>query len=154
MTLEKGAGAWSNHPAVKMWKGYEIPLSDYGWFMCREWKRRGFVDNLSPYFEDSRALHNSDGKGQRDPQFIQDKVFQTCHRRVLIYKGWQDAVWAFTLQHYPYFKGTKTTNIDAAMRLYSSAIDVKNTHYGKQWPDLEPLAPVNGSFPYVWPKGE
>jgi len=42
---------WENHPAVKMWRGYEIALSFYGWSVCEEWKRRGFKDNQQPFFE-------------------------------------------------------------------------------------------------------
>lgn len=41
---------WKNHPAVKMWKGYEAALALYGYFCCREWKRRGFKDVLESQF--------------------------------------------------------------------------------------------------------
>ena len=36
--------AWSNHPAVLMWKGYESCLAHYGMTICDEWKKRGFKD--------------------------------------------------------------------------------------------------------------
>jgi hypothetical protein len=42
---------WENHPAVRMWRGYEECLALYGWIMCREWRQRGFVDNLQKFFE-------------------------------------------------------------------------------------------------------
>lgn len=35
---------WINHPAVKMWKGYEEALRLYGIVICLEWRRRGFKD--------------------------------------------------------------------------------------------------------------
>ena len=37
---------WLNHPAVKMWKGYEPALSFYLLIMCEEWLRRGFNSEM------------------------------------------------------------------------------------------------------------
>jgi hypothetical protein len=37
---------WENHPAVKMWKGYELALMEYGLEICKEWIKRGFKDNM------------------------------------------------------------------------------------------------------------
>ncbi len=42
---------WANWPQNKMWKGYEHALSAYGIEICREWKKRGYVDYLLPTFE-------------------------------------------------------------------------------------------------------
>lgn len=36
---------WQNHPAVKMWRGYEYTLIYYGWTTCMEWTKRGYKDN-------------------------------------------------------------------------------------------------------------
>ena len=35
---------WSNHPAVKMWRGHERVLIEYGLAICDEWIRRGYKD--------------------------------------------------------------------------------------------------------------
>jgi hypothetical protein len=35
---------WGNHPAAKMWRGYESALAVYGCVMCREWTGRGYND--------------------------------------------------------------------------------------------------------------
>lgn len=43
--------AWRNHPAVKMWRGYDGMLALYGRAICVEWKARGFQDSLLPFFE-------------------------------------------------------------------------------------------------------
>lgn len=43
--------AWENHPAVLMWRGYEYSLALYGFIICDEWKRRGFIDNQQEFFQ-------------------------------------------------------------------------------------------------------
>ena len=51
--LESGrTTGWRNHPAVKMWQGYENTLARYGLAMCNEWKRRGYKDSLTEFFLD------------------------------------------------------------------------------------------------------
>jgi hypothetical protein len=47
-TLE-GVG-WRNHPAVRMWRGYEGALCLYGLAVCDEWARRGYRDSLGVRF--------------------------------------------------------------------------------------------------------
>jgi hypothetical protein len=39
--------AWSSHPAVLMWKGYEEALGRYGLTMCAVWVERGFGDTCA-----------------------------------------------------------------------------------------------------------
>jgi hypothetical protein len=48
--LEGNSKGWVNHPAVKMWRGYEPALALYGVVMCAMWAERGYVDNLLPFF--------------------------------------------------------------------------------------------------------
>jgi len=43
-TLSGKNKAWKNHPAVKMWKGYENALAEYGIVICEEWRSHGFRD--------------------------------------------------------------------------------------------------------------
>ena len=38
---------WVNHPAVKMWRGYEFGLVSYIHYMVEEWKERGFNSTLA-----------------------------------------------------------------------------------------------------------
>lgn len=37
---------WVNHPATKMWRGYEFLLCQYGITMCVEWESRGYKDTM------------------------------------------------------------------------------------------------------------
>ena len=39
--------AWSSHPAVLMWRGYEEALGRYGLTMCDVWIERGFGDTCA-----------------------------------------------------------------------------------------------------------
>jgi hypothetical protein len=41
---------WRNHPAVRMWRGYEGALCLYGIAVCEEWVRRGYRDSLRERF--------------------------------------------------------------------------------------------------------
>lgn len=50
--MERTSGGWVNHPAVKMWRGYEDALALYGLEMCREWVKRGYKDTMTPRFEE------------------------------------------------------------------------------------------------------
>jgi len=43
---KNGNMAWSNHPAVKMWKGYEFELVLYIKAICNEWTSRGYKDTV------------------------------------------------------------------------------------------------------------
>lgn len=35
---------WVNHPATRMWRGYEGSLVHYGTVMCDEWVSKGYKD--------------------------------------------------------------------------------------------------------------
>lgn len=39
-------GGWKNHPAVKMWRGYEEALKHYGNVIIEEWVRRGYDNQM------------------------------------------------------------------------------------------------------------
>lgn len=46
-TLRGDSNGWKNHPAVRMWRGFEPALFDYTIAMCEEWSSRGYTDTLS-----------------------------------------------------------------------------------------------------------
>jgi hypothetical protein len=37
---------WQNHPAVRMWRGYEAALIAYYSVVCREWISRGYRNTM------------------------------------------------------------------------------------------------------------
>jgi Pyrimidine dimer DNA glycosylase len=91
----RSRGAWSNHPAVKMWKGSERGLYLYGIAVCQEWIRRGYVDNMHSRFI---AARNS-AFGAHWPWWFGDDRFHASHRSNLLRKypvwykqfGWKES---------------------------------------------------------------
>ena len=49
ITTPDYVGGWMNHPAVKMWRGYENALKLYVNTMIAEWKRRNYHNTLQFY---------------------------------------------------------------------------------------------------------
>ena len=81
--LENETSEWRNHPAVKMWRGYEGALLLYGSSICKEWKNRGYKDVMLSWFENELSVHNSH---YYIPSFIGDEAFHASHRSNLLRK--------------------------------------------------------------------
>lgn len=74
-----------NHPAVKMWKGYEMFLLMYGIAICQEWIDRGFKDNQLNWF--LQKLFNGKNQAFTDlPKWWKNKKFHVSHRSNLVRK--------------------------------------------------------------------
>lgn len=79
---------WKNHPAVKMWAGYEDALSLYMEAVINEWVSRGYVNNL-PIPE---------RKSEKMPSWLGDERLHRSHRSALLHKkfdhysgfGWKE----------------------------------------------------------------
>ena len=97
---------WVNHPATKMWRGYELALVEYTLIMCNEWRSRGYNDNVTATllgkldFE-SVNLYLLALIGDRKyamPHWLGDEAFHASHRSALMRKlpdfynqyGWHD----------------------------------------------------------------
>ena len=72
---------WRNHPAVKMWKGYESSLAWYGMKICREWINRGYKDSL--FLKFLNEFHRLPFSG--DPPWL-TREFCLSHRSNLLRK--------------------------------------------------------------------
>lgn len=81
---------WVNHPATKMWRGYEYALALYGAAMCDEWRQRGYQDNLIGYFYDAMEALEEDGIDPTDhlimPAWLGDDELHASHRSNLLRK--------------------------------------------------------------------
>ncbi len=84
-------GVWSNHPAAKMWRGYERALCEYGMTMCKEWVSRCYKDTC---FDKLRTIYDSDDIPHEqfhpisaiDPPWLGNEEFHAAHRSNLLRK--------------------------------------------------------------------
>ena len=88
--------AWGNHPATKMWKGYEATLLGYQQAMCEEWVRRGYKDTCLEKTTRMAALFEH--PNPEPPPWLGLKRFHSAHRANLLRKdpkhygkfGWKE----------------------------------------------------------------
>jgi len=94
-TLLGESDGWKHHPAVKMWRGHELQLAQYGAAMCCEWVRRGFKDTQLSWF-----VQVAVGLPERttEPPWLRDERLHASHRSNLLRKkpeyyaqfGWEE----------------------------------------------------------------
>lgn len=85
ITLTHGS-RWENHPAVRMWRGFEDVLIRYGLAVCREWKRRGYRDTCKGKITQFREVYPDSPKGLK-PKFLGNTLFHSSHRAALLFKN-------------------------------------------------------------------
>lgn len=76
-TLTEKSKGWINHPAVKMWRGYENALLEYAYNCFEEWIKRG-GKRSSPLIKP--AVYEL-------PPWLGDEKLHSSHRARLILKG-------------------------------------------------------------------
>ncbi len=83
-----GSGtAWLNHPATRMWTGFECWLMSYQFAVCREWVARGYKDTC---LEKTLAIHRESEMCENDPpppQWLGERPFHLAHRSNLVRKN-------------------------------------------------------------------
>jgi hypothetical protein len=80
LALTQPEYGWKNHPAVKMWAGYEQALVMYARTICREWRSRGYKDTLLDYFLSLPC------EWVKAPKWYGDAEFHRSHQSNLIRK--------------------------------------------------------------------
>lgn len=81
--LRDESNGWRNHPATRMWDGYEDALAVYGIAICQEWIGRGYKDTMLERFE-ARLTRNR--KHAHYPWWIGDEDFHISHQSNLVRK--------------------------------------------------------------------
>lgn len=89
---------WANHPAVRMWVGYETALATYGLMICAEWVNRGYKDSLIPFFS-KHVNQLSKKRGFKMPPWFGKPDIHASHRAALLAKNFN---------HYSQFGWTET----------------------------------------------
>lgn len=80
---------WKNHPAVRMWVGYEYLLTVYGKAMCGEWVRRGFSDTCWMKIDAIQrdiVTYPPSKYERRSPWWLHDERLTRSHQSNLIRK--------------------------------------------------------------------
>lgn len=77
---------WANHPAARMWRGYENALVVYGIEVCDEWRSRGYADTCAAKITELYRVEEPWAL----PPWLGDEAFHASHRSNLLRK---DAVW-------------------------------------------------------------
>ena len=84
LALTEGNSKWINHPAVKMWKGYENVLLDYMMYCFQEWQMRRYpmlrANSFIFYTEHPKNLP------RELPPWLGNEVFHKSHRLNLLWK--------------------------------------------------------------------
>ena len=92
---------WVNHPAARMWRGYEGSLCVYGVMSCVVWRSRGYNDGLLPYFQEIASEYSD----KTVPWWVGIKEFHRSHQSNLIRKNpyLYGPIWPGIPSDLPYF---------------------------------------------------
>jgi hypothetical protein len=77
---------WINHPATKMWKGYEWQLYLYGLAVCQEWRNRGYKDTVRDKLFYMMAGERHRAYPNRIPSWLGGPI-HASHRAALLAKN-------------------------------------------------------------------
>lgn len=89
--------SWANHPAVKMWRGYETSLYQYIQQMVIEWKSRGYNSTIGEKAQATmlraQELGLVDSTMPTTPQWMRDREvysqLTSSHRIALLNKDYE-----------------------------------------------------------------
>lgn len=95
---------WVNHPATKMWRGYEWALLQYQKAICNEWLSRGYEDTC---YEKTLAIYESyiqPWGTTEDPPWVGDLDFHRSHQSNLLRKDpeWYGPMFPSVPDNLPY----------------------------------------------------
>lgn len=83
--LGRERGGWVNHPAVRMWRGFEPALKLYAIAICDEWAARGYQDTVR-----EQILARCEGGVPPEeallPPWLGEPAFHRSHQSNLIRK--------------------------------------------------------------------
>lgn len=105
---------WRNHPAVKMWDGYEVALCFYGIAMCKEWIDRGYKDTLKERFDEILEDRLFQQKTIM-PSWLNDHALTISHQSNLVrkYPEFYKHLWPEVPNDLPYYWPTnRVDNFD------------------------------------------
>ena len=101
--LSREGYGWRNHPAVKMWRGHEQLLAEYGLSICVEWRERGFKDTC--YEKIGDMLVKFPTETLREPEWLRNNELHISHRSNLVRKdpAYYQRFWPGMTGDLPYY---------------------------------------------------
>lgn len=81
-TLQGRSRGWANHPATRMWRGFEDALGLYLNTCILEWTHRGYKNTMSMY-------SHVDASKIVMPPWFGDDAFHASHRSNLLRKNFE-----------------------------------------------------------------
>lgn len=90
---------WQQHPAVRMWKGYEAALARYVVTVCQEWQQRGYADTVQRKVCQLQRQHALRAASQ--PPWLGQENFHRAHQSNLLRKDV-----TYYRQHFPRIRST------------------------------------------------
>ena len=99
--LSKG---WTNHPATRMWQGYETALLMYQRATCAEWVRRGYKDTCEAKTYAVWSEHFSQTPVGL-PHWWGDNRVHDSHKSALVFKNpaWYNVIYPDVVGEYNYY---------------------------------------------------
>lgn len=95
---------WTNHPATKMWRGYETALLMYQGATVTEWLRRGYKDTC---FDKTKAVWLQYFCKDRveTPHWWGDDRVHDSHKKALVFKDptWYNTIYPEVVGEYNYY---------------------------------------------------
>jgi len=100
--------AWTNHPAVRMWRGFVPALTEYTLVCCEAWQRHGHLDSIADkiYFEFSVEVEQF-ADNPILPPWLKDERVHASHRAMLhrkdpvYYCGWVKEAQSISEYYWP-----------------------------------------------------
>lgn len=100
--------AWTNHPAVRMWRGFVPALTEYTLVCCEVWHDRGYGDSVADkiYFEFSAEVEQF-ADNPILPPWLGDERVHFSHRAMLhrkdpvYYREWVNDAKALSEYYWP-----------------------------------------------------
>lgn len=125
--LHGETNGWRNHPAVRMWRGYEQYLIIYGVAICDEWIRRGYKDTC----RDKILRYAPTSVPFITPPWLTEE-FCSNHRSILLGKAFEDTIIkkGYSIQ---------------------KAYEVLNWYHQFDWDEYPASRNEKGQWPYIWP---
>jgi len=95
---------WTNHPATRMWRGYETALFVYQQATCDEWVRRGYKDTCLDKTYNVWKEHFY-STSVVEPHWWGDDRVHDSHKSALVFKDpvWYNQVYPDVVGEYNYY---------------------------------------------------